>query len=40
MEYIATKEDVITKAIEQQTKKIPSDAFLGTAIPQWHCHLH
>jgi len=32
MEDTATKEDVITKAIEQQTKKIPSDTFLATAL--------
>jgi hypothetical protein len=32
MENSATKEDMITKSIEQQTKKIPSDIFLFTAI--------
>ena len=28
----ATKEDATTRAIEKQTKKIPSDAFLVTAL--------
>lgn len=32
MENSATKENVTTKAIEKQTKKIPSDVFLFTAI--------
>ncbi len=32
MENSPTKENVTTKAIEKQTKKIPSDVFLFTAI--------
>jgi len=32
MENSATAEDATTKAIEEQTKKIPSDIFLATAI--------
>lgn len=32
MENLTTQEDVTTKAIEEQTKKIPSDVFLFTAI--------
>jgi hypothetical protein len=32
MENLTTEEDVTTKAIEKQTKKIPSDIFLFTAI--------
>ncbi len=32
MKDSTTKEDVTTKAIEEQTKKIPSDVFLFTAI--------
>lgn len=31
-ENATSKEDVTTKAIEQQTKKIPSDVFLLTAL--------
>ena len=32
MENLTAKEDITTKAIEKQTKKIPSDAFLFTAL--------
>jgi len=32
MENSATKEDMITKAIEKQTVKIPSDTFLFAAM--------
>lgn len=32
MENLTTKEDATTKAIENQTIKIPSDIFLFTAI--------
>ncbi len=32
MENSATKEDMITKAIEKQTVKLPSDTFLFAAI--------
>ena len=32
MENSSTKEDMITKAIEKQTVKLPSDTFLFTAI--------
>jgi hypothetical protein len=32
MESSSVYEDVTTKAIEKQTKKIPSDAFLATAF--------
>jgi hypothetical protein len=32
MENSATKEDMITKSIEKQTKKIPSDVFLFSAL--------
>ncbi len=32
MENLSVEEDVTTKAIEKQTKKIPSDVFLFTAI--------
>ena len=32
MENTATKEDMITNAIEKQTIKLPSDAYLFTAM--------
>ncbi len=32
MENTTAKEDVTTKAIENQTKKIPSDVFLAIAV--------
>ena len=32
MENLTAQEDATTKAIEKQTKKIPSDVFLFTAI--------
>jgi len=32
MENLTAKEDVTTQAIEKQTKKIPSDIFLFTAL--------
>ncbi len=39
MENLTAQEDAATKAIEKQTKKIPSDVFCLLQSVQWLYHL-